>query len=139
MSEVEEILAEVKKKRIEESYLYDNFEAFYRKGEHLKAGEFLWGSINKLAYSLGRLYGKKLGRHRELVQFMKELAVEQRRKKILEWIRCAEALHSNYYHAWMEEDIFEDYVRKVTELRFWLMRLLNEKIQKFAKLPTKNI
>lgn len=135
MSEVEEILAEVEKKRRDESHLYDNFEEYYRKRDLVKAGEFLWGCINQLAYSLGRLYGKKLGKHREIIQFMKEIAEERREERVREWIHYAEALHSNYYHGWMEEDIFEDYVRKVIELKFWLTRVLDEKIKIFLKPP----
>lgn len=126
MNEKELILAEVHKRRLEARRLYDNFQKHYNERELVKASEFLWGSISKLAYAIGLLYGKKLGKHRDIVLLMKDLAEGE--SEIMDWISAAESLHSNFYHNWMEEGTFELYVRKVIDLRMWLIKILDEKV-----------
>ncbi|HID17439.1 TPA: hypothetical protein EYP26_04005 [Candidatus Bathyarchaeota archaeon] len=69
-------LKEVKRRRKEESRLYDNYVAYYRRRELIKASEFLWGSINNLAYAIGLIYGRRLTNHGKIVQFLRELAKE---------------------------------------------------------------
>ena len=123
----EQILAEVKKRKSEENRLFSNFEKRYREREFVKASEFLWGSISKIAYAIGLLYGKKLGKHKEIVSLMRDLAKGE--PKIIDWISAAESLHSNFYHNWMEEETFENYVRKVINLRFWVIKILDEKMK----------
>ena len=132
MKETEQILAEVHKKRLEETRLYDNFEKYYRKREFAKASEFLWGSISKLAYAIGLFYGKKLGKHGEIISLMKDLAKAE--SEIMDWVSAAESLHSNFYHNWMEEGTFEHYVRKGVDLRMWLIRMLDDHVEKMGHL-----
>ena len=137
MSEAKQILAEVHKRRIEESRLYDNFEKRYREREFVKASEFLWGSISKVAYAVGLLYGRKLGKHKEIVSLMKELAKARSEPKVIDWINAAESLHSNFYHNWMEEETFEDNVRRVIYLRNWLIKILDEKMERVKQTFSK--
>jgi len=120
----EQILAEVHKIKVEERRLFDNFEKQYHAREFAKASEFLWGSISKIAFAIGLLFGKKLGKHRQNVLLMRDLAKGD--PKIIDWINAAESLHSNFYHNWMGEETFEDYVRKVIDLRIWLLKILDE-------------
>lgn len=129
MSQAEDVLKQVHKIRVDETYIYSNFEKHYRERGFVKASEFLWGSVGKIAYATGLLYGKKLGGHGELVQFMRDLAEEKERPNVRDLIGSAEALHANFYHNWMPEEIFEEYVRKVIELRTWLIERLEEKIR----------
>jgi len=128
MNGKELILAKVYKRRLEERHLFDNFEKYYKERELVKASEFLWGSISKIAYAIGLLYGKKLGKHGEIVSLIKDLSKGE--QKIIDWSNAAESLHSNFYHDWMEEETFENYVRKVIELRIWLIRILEETIER---------
>jgi len=64
----------------------------------MKAGEFLWGCINNLAYALGLVYGKKLSSHREVVRFLKELAKREGKDEYRKYASSAEDLHANFYH-----------------------------------------
>jgi len=131
MTEAEQILVEIHNRRLEETRLFDNFEKYYGKRDFVKASEFLWGSVTKIAYAIGLLYGKKVGKHKEIVALMKDLARGD--PKIVEWINSAESLHSNFYHNWMEEEIFEDYVKKVINLRMWLVRMLDERMEEMRR------
>ena len=125
MSEMKSSLAEVHRRRIQSSRLFENFEKYYKEREFVKASEFIWGSINSISYAIGILYHKKLGRHREIVAFMKDIGKDE--PKVIDRIRAAEVLHSNFYHGFMSEELFEDHVRKAIELRIWLIKLLDEK------------
>lgn len=126
MKEVEKVLAKVWRKRKEESNLYSNFEKRYQEKEYVKASELLWGSVSNITIAIGLLYERKLGKHRRLVDFMRELA--QGDPKVGDWINAAESLHSNFYNNWMEERVFKDNAAKVINLRFWLSRILEKRI-----------
>jgi len=106
---------------IEERRLYDNYIRFYKERDFIKASEFVWGAINNLAYAIGPTYGKRLRKHGETVQFLRELAKANGRGELREYINSAEALHANFYHGWMDEEVFEENARKVEELRKWLV------------------
>jgi len=122
----EEVLREVKRRVIESERLYTNFMRIRRR-DRVKASEFLWGSVCHLTYALGLLHGKKLGRHRELVKFLKELVRSYGRSDLIESVQQAEGLHANYYHGWMSEDVFEVAIRKVDKLRIWLKTLIERR------------
>ena len=99
-----------------------------------KASELLWGSINKLAIAIASLYGKKVGKHKQLVLLMRDLALGD--PEIIDGINSAEALHSNFYHNWMEEEAFVDNVKKVIDLRLWLIKKLDDKLKGTSKTYT---
>jgi len=128
MSNLEQILSQVHKKRLEEDHLYSNFEKRYRERDFVKASELLWGSITKIASAIGLFYGKKVGKHKQLVQLMKELAEGDSKK--IDWVNAAESLHANFYHNWMEEENFEASIRKVIDLRIWLTTILDKKVER---------
>lgn len=132
---IEDALTEVQKKRLEEEHLFNNFEKYYEKRDLVKASEFLWGSVSKIVYFIGLLYGKKCGKHKEIVLLLEDLARDN--PETNDWISSAEALHSNFYHNWMDDKTFENNVRKVAELRDWLDKTLNKKIEEIAKTPIK--
>lgn len=129
MSKTTKVLTEIQKGRIEEAHFFSNFEKYYRTKDKVKASEFLWGSIGKIAYLIGLLYGQKLGKHGQLVVFLRNLARERDRTDILDWISAAESLHSNFYHNWMDSALFEEYIQKVVRLRMWLLEILERKLE----------
>jgi len=124
----EEVLEEIRRRRVEESRLYENYIKYYERRDLVKASEFLWGSINNLAYALGLIYGRRLTGHRMVIQFMRELAEKSGREEYRRYISSAEALHANFYHGWMSEEVFEESVREAEELRRWLIELLDSLI-----------
>lgn len=125
----EKTFKEIKRRRIEEGRLYSNYIKYYRKGDMIKASEFLWGSINNIVYSIGLLYGKKLGKHSLIIQTIRELATKWG-KEYEKYVSSAEAIHSNFYHAWMSEEVFKEKVKEVEELRKWLIEILESEIRR---------
>jgi hypothetical protein len=136
MSQTDELFREIEKGRIEEAHLFSNFEKYYRKKDTVKASEFIWGSIAKIAYLIGLLFDQKLGRHGQLVAFLKNLARQQSRTEIVDWINAAESFHSNFYHNWMEMEVFEEYILKVVSLRIWLLEILERKLDEAYPIRT---
>lgn len=128
MSQTTKVLTEIQKGRIEEAHLFSNFEKYYSTKDKVKASEFLWGSVGKIAYLIGLLYGQKLGKHGELVAFLRNVAREKDRIDVLDWISAAESLHSNFYHNWMESEVFEEHIQKVVRLRMWFLEILQRKL-----------
>lgn len=129
MTQLTRIIDKIYEGRTEEVHLFSNFEKYYREKDLVKASEFLWGSVSKITYLIGLLHGEKLGRHRELISFLRNLARSEDRPEVLEWINVAESLHSNFYHNWMEREVFEECVEKVVNLRMWLLKTLDEKLE----------
>ncbi|OYT62322.1 hypothetical protein B6U81_01055 [Thermoplasmatales archaeon ex4484_30] len=86
----ENVLKEIKRRRIEESKLYDNYIKYSKEGEFVKASD------ERYAYS-------------------------------------ADAIHSNFYHAWMSKEDFMEKVREVEELRKWLIELLEQEISRLSQ------
>jgi len=129
MSQTAKALADIQKGRIEEAHLFSNFEKYYKTKDKVKTSEFLWGSVGKIAYLIGLLYGQKLGKHGELVAFLRNLARERDRLDVLDWISAAESLHSNFYHNWMDSEVFEENIQKAVRLRMWLLEILERKLE----------
>ena len=129
MSQTAKVLTDIQKGRIEEAHLFSNFEKYYKTKDKVKTSEFLWGSVGKIAYLIGLLYGQKLGKHGELVAFLRNLARERDRLDVLDWISAAESLHSNFYHNWMDSEVFEENIQKAVRLRMWLLEILERKLE----------
>ena len=58
----EEVISEIEKRRKLADQYYDNFRRYYENKNYSKASEFLWGSLNALAYAIGLLHGGKAER-----------------------------------------------------------------------------
>jgi hypothetical protein len=125
-----EVFEEIVRRRIEEEKLFNNYLECLRKGEIVKACEFLWGSINNIAYCIGLLYGRKLGKHREIIGFMREIARHYGREELARYVSSAEAIHSNFFHNWMEKETFIEKAGEVEILRKWLIEILESEISK---------
>ena len=54
----EEVISEIEKRRTHADHYYDNFRRYYENKNYSNASEFLWGSLNALAYAIGLLHGK---------------------------------------------------------------------------------
>jgi hypothetical protein len=123
----EEELQEVfRKKRLADLY-YDNYRYYYSRKELAKASEFIWGTVNALAYALGLFYGLKLSDHKKVVEFLKMLATQY--EEIREGITAVQRLHANYYHNFMDEELFEEDRVKAEKLISKLAELLYHRIE----------
>jgi hypothetical protein len=127
MIELQEVVQEVMKKRKLADYYYDNYRKFYLRKEYSKASEFIWGVVNALSYSLGLFYGKELRRHDEVIEFLKILAKQH--EEIREGISAVQRLHANYFHNFMDENLFEEDRSKAEKLLNKLAELLDLKIK----------
>ena len=63
-------ILEIKRRRKLADYYYDNFRKHYEIKKFSKASEFLWGALNALVYAICLFYGKKLGKHRDVVEYV---------------------------------------------------------------------
>jgi len=125
MIEFEEVI----KKRKLADYYYDNYRKYYLMKEYSKASEFIWGVVNALSYGLGLFYGKKLTKHDEVIKFLKLLADQH--EEIREGILAVQRLHANYFHNFMDEDLFEEDRLKAEKLLNKLAELLDLRIKAF--------
>jgi hypothetical protein len=121
MIELEELLKEVKAKRRLADHYYDNYRRFYLQGEYSKASECIWGVVNALAYALGLFEGRKLSDHGKVIKFLEMLANQH--EEIAEGLLPIQRLHANFFHDFMNEEMFredatkaEGLIRKLAEL-----------------------
>jgi len=114
-------------------YYYDNYLKYCEAKKYSKASEFLWGTINNLTYAIGLFYGRKIGKHNELVSFIKGLAITERNEEIMEQLASAERIHANFFHDFMNELTFEDDKNKTERLIETLSGILNAKIQELVE------
>jgi hypothetical protein len=123
----EDELQEVfRRKKLADLY-YDNYRYYYSRKELAKASEFIWGAVNALAYALGLFYGLKLSDHKKVVEFLKMLATQY--EEIREGITAVQRLHANYYHDFMDEELFEEDRVKAEKLISKLAELLYRHIE----------
>ena len=124
-----DIIEDIKNKKRLADYYYDNFNKYYRIKKWSKASEFLWGTINALAYALGLFEGKKLSTHNKIRDFLIELSDAYNDKEIAEGIAPAETLHANYFHDFMDELVFEKNRSDAEKLIKKLAEILDHKIE----------
>jgi len=127
---VEELAREVVRRiAIVERYS-QNYAEYLLRGDYAKASEALWGIVNNLASILSILYrGKPISDHKELRMFMRDLAVMLGVSEVVEWFRACEVLHANYYHNFMDKEMFEDHRVKAEKLINTLQKLVAEKMR----------
>ncbi|RLE49299.1 MAG: hypothetical protein DRJ31_05485 [Candidatus Methanomethylicota archaeon] len=126
LAELEEVL---RRKSLADKY-YENYLEHYHRGEYSKASEYLWGVVNALTYALGLFYGKTLGDHSKVVEFLNMLASEH--KDIAEGLKPAQRVHANFYHDFMDKDLFDDDRLKVEKMINKLATLLTQKLEEIA-------
>jgi hypothetical protein len=131
MSEPGEHLERAKEYRILADYYYDNYHKFYIAKEYSKASEFIWGTVNALSNGLSLfLQGEVLESHAKVVEFLKMLAnTYYKSEEVGEGVAAVQRLHANYFHNFMDRDLFEEDRSKAERLLNRLAELLDLKIR----------
>jgi len=129
----EEVISEIEKRRKLADQYYDNFRRYYENKNYSKASEFLWGSLNALAYAIGLLYGEKLSDHGKVVNFITVLANIYKDNEIGEYLASAQRIHANFYHDFMNESMFEDDRKRTEKLLEKLVKILDAELKKGLK------
>ena len=96
----------------------DHAEDEFRKGDLLQASEKAWGAVSHYVNSVARQRNWPLGSHRRLIENANELinrdpnnATERRRL-----LRSMEALHANFYQAYLDEDSVREGIEDAKDL-----------------------
>jgi hypothetical protein len=124
----EEVILEIEKRRKLADHYYDNFRKYYENKNYSKASEFLWGSLNALAYAIGLLHGEKISDHGKVVDFIKELANVYTDKEMEEDLASAQTIHANFFHDFMNESMFEDNRKRTEKLLEKLVKILDAEL-----------
>ena len=130
ISEIEDI--EIKKELAKEHF--NNYEKYYDEKNYPKASEFLWGTLNNIFYAIGLTYNIKLSNYEHIKNFIPTLANEYSYPEITDQYKAAETLHANFYHDFMDEDLFEYNKEKVVSLIFRLYDILSDRIEKTKEI-----
>lgn len=90
----------------------------FRRGDLLQASEKAWGAVSHYVNSIARRKGWPLGSHKNMVDNAKEIlrkdpANEPHRRRLL---RSIEALHANFYHAFLDEESVGEGIEDAKEL-----------------------
>ena len=131
MSLIEDKLKIAQEKKHLADYYFDNYMKYYRLKKYSKASEFLWGTINNVVYAIGIFYDEKISTYNKLKSFLKHLAIEKNDDEILKNLIAAERIHANFFHNFMDEDMFEEDKIKTLKLIDKLSKILDEIIQEF--------
>ncbi len=129
----EKVISEIKRRRKLADHYYDNFRKYYENKNYSKASEFLWGSLNALAYAIGLLHGEKVSDHGKVVDFIKELANIYRDKEIGGCLASAQTIHANFFHDFMDELMFEDNKQRTEKLLEKLVEILDAELKERLK------
>ena len=89
-----------------------------RKGEILQAGEKAWGAVSHRVNSIALKRGWPIGSHKRLIENVNQVlstdparAVDRRRL-----FRSVEALHANFYQAFLDENSVREGINDAKEL-----------------------
>ncbi len=86
----------------------DDADIEYEAGDIFQASEKLWGAASHVAIAEMHRRGIKAQKHAATTQFVKRFAEEVGEPALYSNFKVAEALHSNFYHGWMEDHQFEE-------------------------------
>ena len=125
----EEVISEIEKRRTLADHYYDNFRRYYENKNYSKGSEFLWGSLNALAYAIGLLHGEKLSDHGKVVNFIAVLANIYKDNEIVEYLASAQRIHANFFHDFMNESMFEDNRKRTEKLLEKLVKILDAELK----------
>ncbi len=90
----------------------------FRKGDLLQASEKAWGAVSHYVNSVARQWNWPLGSHRSLIEnanrlISRDSAQAGHRRRLL---RSVEALHANFYQAFLDEDSVREGIEDAKEL-----------------------
>ncbi len=95
----------------------------YEAGDIFQASEKLWGAASRVAIAEMHRRGIRAQKHAATTRFVRDFANEVEEPILFSNFKAAEALHSNFYHGWMEDHQFEenrdlvnDFVNRMIEL-----------------------
>ncbi|MCK4734466.1 MAG: hypothetical protein KAT65_18565 [Methanophagales archaeon] len=125
----EEVISEIEKRRKLADHYYDNFRKYYENKNYSKASEFLWGSLNALAYAIGLLHGEKVSDHGKVVNFINELANVYKDEEIEGCLASAQTIHANFFHDFMNDSMFEDNRKRTEKLLEKLVKILDAELK----------
>ena len=80
----------------------------YAESDIFQASEKLWGAASQVAIAEMHRRGIRPQKHAAIIQFVREFATEVEEPILFAQFKVAEALHSNFYHGWMEDHQFEE-------------------------------
>ena len=125
------LLEEVKRRRsVIESY-YRNYYRHLEAKEYAKASEDLWGIVNNLLSILRLLMeGKPVSGHRDARAFLSYLANLKGDVRLIDLMDACEVLHANYFHNFMDGELFNRYRLRAEWLIKRLDRYVEEEIRK---------
>ena len=101
----------------------------FRKGDLLQASEKAWGAVSHYVNAIARQRGWPLGSHRHLIENAREVFTQDPdnaayRRRLL---RSMEALHANFYQAFLDEESVGEGIEDAKEL-IVALKVLNSKI-----------
>jgi len=76
-------------------------EEFIAKGDSVQASEKLWGAAAEMVKALAAKRDVELRSHSDLWEFVDKIADETGDPDIVKLFSIANALHQNFYEAWM--------------------------------------
>lgn len=96
----------------------DHAEDEFRRGDLLQASEKAWGAVSHYVNAVARQRNWPLGSHRRLIENANRLirmdpAHAGHRRRLL---RSVEALHANFYQAYLDEDSVREGIEDAKEL-----------------------
>ena len=95
------------------------------EGNHVKAGEMLWGATAEMVKALALNRGLELKSHGEIWDYVTKLSEETEDREILKVFHVANSLHVNFYENWMPPKAVEE------DAKF--IEALIEKLEKLMK------
>ena len=90
----------------------------FRKGDLLQASEKAWGAVSHYLNFIARQRGWPLGSHKRMIEnannpISRDPTQAEHRRRLL---RSVEALHANFYQAFLDEDSVREGIEDVKEL-----------------------
>ena len=100
----------------------------YEAGDIFQASEKLWGAASHVATAEMHRRGIRAQNHVATTRFVKQLANEVKEPILFSNFKAAEALHSNFYHGWMEDHQFEENRELVRQFVDRMLQLKSDEI-----------
>lgn len=94
---------------------YVNALKYIGKREYRKASEFLWGAIAESIKIIALLRYKRVFKHPEFFEFLRQLSKESKDPELYESFHLLNNLHRNFYDEIIDPEDFDIYLRKTAE------------------------
>ncbi len=83
-------------------------DAEYDAGDIFQASEKLWGAATHVVIAEMQRRDIRDNKHANITRFVRTFSEEFGEPIVYAWFKSAEAIHSNFYHGWMEDHQFEE-------------------------------